>query len=66
MVSSVTMEGVESVNELLKGSISAFTGNSGVGKSTLINAIFPELILKTGDKCKIRSRQAYNTPRRAL
>ena len=33
-------EGIDKVKELLKGKISAFSGNSGVGKSTTINAIF--------------------------
>ena len=41
--------GVEEVRALLKGKVSAFTGNSGVGKSTLLNALFPELQLKTGE-----------------
>ena len=41
--------GLEEVRALLKGRVSAFTGNSGVGKSTLLNALFPELQLKTGE-----------------
>lgn len=32
--------GIEKIKELLKGNITAFSGNSGVGKSTLINSIF--------------------------
>lgn len=47
--SSVTGEGVEQIKELLKGNVSAFSGNSGVGKSTLLNALFPDLELKTGE-----------------
>ncbi len=47
--SDVTKEGVEQVKELLKGKISAFIGNSGVGKSTLLNNILPDLGLKTAD-----------------
>ena len=47
--SSVTGEGVEQIKELLKGNVSAFSGNSGVGKSTLLNALFPDLGLKTGE-----------------
>lgn len=44
-----TGEGVEEVKALLAGRISAFTGNSGVGKSTLLNAIAPRLGLQTAD-----------------
>lgn len=42
-------EGVEEVKSLLKDKITLMSGHSGVGKSTFINAIFPELNLKTQD-----------------
>lgn len=48
-VSSVTGEGVDEVKAELKNHISAFCGNSGVGKSTLLNAINPSLGLKTAE-----------------
>ncbi len=48
-VSCINGEGVEFIKEELKGHISAFCGNSGVGKSSLLNAIDPELALKTGE-----------------
>ena len=48
-VSSVTGEGVELIKAELKNHISAFCGNSGVGKSTLLNAINPSLGLKTAE-----------------
>lgn len=48
-VSCVTGEGVESVKSELKNHISAFCGNSGVGKSSLLNVIDPDLALKTGE-----------------
>lgn len=48
-VSSVTGEGVELVKAELENHISAFCGNSGVGKSTLLNAINPDLALKTAE-----------------
>ena len=60
-VSSVTKEGTEEVRELLKGCISAFTGNSGVGKSTLLNAIMPELFLETGETSKKLGRGRHTT-----
>ena len=47
--SDVTKEGVDEVKELLDGKLSAFIGNSGVGKSTLLNNILPDLGLKTAD-----------------
>lgn len=47
--SSVTDEGLDEIKDLLKGKISAFSGNSGVGKSTLLNSLLPELQLKTGE-----------------
>lgn len=48
-VSSVNGEGVNLIKAELKGHISAFCGNSGVGKSSLLNAIDPDLSLKTGE-----------------
>ncbi|MEG1617310.1 MAG: ribosome small subunit-dependent GTPase A [Bacteroidales bacterium] len=48
-VSAKTGEGVEAVRELLKDQISLLSGNSGVGKSTLINTIMPGLTLRTGE-----------------
>jgi len=48
-VSGKTGAGIEKLRSLLHGKLSAFTGNSGVGKSTIINALCPNLDLKTGD-----------------
>ena len=47
--SSITNKGLDEIKELLNGKISAFSGNTGVGKSTLLNALFPQLELKTGE-----------------
>ncbi|HOP03272.1 MAG TPA: ribosome small subunit-dependent GTPase A [Tenuifilaceae bacterium] len=48
-VSSQTGENIEKVKQLLAGKTSLISGNSGVGKSTLINRIEPSLHLKTSD-----------------
>ena len=42
-------EGVEEVKNLLKYKTTLLSGHSGVGKSSFINTIFPELLLKTQD-----------------
>lgn len=47
--STVTGEGIEELTQKLAGKISLFSGHSGVGKSTLLNAILPELKLRTQD-----------------
>ena len=60
-VSSVTGEGVDQVGALLEWRISAFTGNSGVGKSTLLNALFPDLQLKTGEISQKLGRGRHTT-----
>lgn len=48
-ISAVTGEGVEGLHKLLKGKITLLSGNSGVGKSTLINQILPEANLRTAE-----------------
>lgn len=40
--------GIEEIKEALKGQVCAFSGNSGVGKSTLLNAIFEKELTKEG------------------
>lgn len=48
-VSTATGEGVEQVRELLIGATTLLSGNSGVGKSTLVQAIDPTLDIRTGE-----------------
>ncbi|MCQ2464336.1 MAG: ribosome small subunit-dependent GTPase A [Oscillospiraceae bacterium] len=52
---------VENIKSMLAGKISAFTGNSGVGKSTLLNAIDSSLGLQTGEISKKLGRGRHTT-----
>lgn len=58
---NVTKEGSEEVESLLKGKISAFTGNTGVGKSSLLNAINSDLKIETGITSKKLGRGKHTT-----
>ncbi|ESU29566.1 ribosome-associated GTPase [Flavobacterium limnosediminis JC2902] len=46
-VSSTEGKGIEELKAMMKGKVSMFSGHSGVGKSTLVNALEPTLNLKT-------------------
>lgn len=48
-ISAVKGEGVEELRPLLQGKVTLLSGNSGVGKSTLINALVPGVNLRTAD-----------------
>lgn len=45
--SSLENSGMDEFNELIRGKVCAFTGNSGVGKSSILNALMPQLELET-------------------
>lgn len=55
-ISAKTGLGIEELRDELKGKIICLSGNSGVGKSTLINALYPDLNLRTSE-----ISDAYNT-----
>ena len=48
-ISATTGDGVEDLHKELQGKITLLSGNSGVGKSTLINTLFPHLNLRTSE-----------------
>lgn len=48
-ISAVTGDNIPELKEMMKGKVSVFSGHSGVGKSTLINALEPGLSLKTSE-----------------
>ena len=60
-ISSMTGEGVEDIQKLLHGKITAFTGNSGVGKSSLLNCIDTSLHLQTGEISQKLGRGRHTT-----
>jgi len=60
-VSAIKGEGIEPTRELLKGKISLLSGNSGVGKSSLINAIASDLSLRTGEISTTHNKGMHTT-----
>ena len=59
--SAETGEGVEQLREFIKGKLTAFTGNSGVGKSSILNRLCPELALTTGEVSQKLGRGRHTT-----
>ncbi|MDM8155019.1 ribosome small subunit-dependent GTPase A [Bacteroides gallinaceum] len=60
-ISARNEEGIQEIKEELKGKITLFSGHSGVGKSTLINAILPEVNLKTGEISTAHNKGMHTT-----
>ena len=59
--SAETGEGVEQLRELIRGKLVAFTGNSGVGKSSMLNRLCPELELPVGEVSEKLGRGRHTT-----
>ncbi len=59
--SSAEKRGIDNVKELLNGKVCVLCGASGVGKSTLINTLFPHLELETGELSERISRGKNTT-----
>ncbi len=60
-VSAETGEGMEELKPLIAGKLSAFTGNSGVGKSSILNTLDPRFALKTGEISTALGRGRHTT-----
>ena len=60
-VSAETGEGISDLIPLLQGKLSAFTGNSGVGKSSILNAIEPSFSISTGEVSEKLGRGRHTT-----
>ena len=56
-----TGEGIEKVKEMIKGGITVFTGNTGVGKSSLLNCIDSRFSLETGEVSSKLGRGRHTT-----
>lgn len=59
--SAETGEGVEGLRAAITGKLVAFTGNSGVGKSSILNRLCPELGLATGEVSEKLGRGRHTT-----
>jgi len=60
-VSAETGQGIEELKSLITGKLSAFTGNSGVGKSSIMNALDPAVHLRVGEISEALGRGRHTT-----
>ena len=60
-ISAETGEGVGDLLDLIRGAISAFTGNSGVGKSSIMNTLSPDLHIMVGEVSNKLGRGRHTT-----
>ena len=60
-VSAVRGEGIDEIRSLLDHRVTLFSGNSGVGKSTLINAIHPDFQARTGEISEYHNKGMHTT-----
>lgn len=59
--SAVTGEGVDRLREVISGKVNAFTGNSGVGKSSILNRLSSDLAIPTGEVSDKLGRGRHTT-----
>ena len=53
--------GIDELSSKISGKVCAFTGNTGVGKSSILNAMHPGLVIKTGDVSEKLGRGRHTT-----
>ena len=61
ITSAETGQGVEELRQAVRGRLTAFTGNSGVGKSSILNRLCPALGLETGEVSEKLGRGRHTT-----
>ena len=61
VVSAKENLGIDTLKKEMQNSVCAFSGNSGVGKSSILNALFPNLELKTGEVSNKLGRGRHTT-----
>ena len=59
--SATEERGIEELKEMMRGKVSLLAGNSGVGKSSLVNAISPEIAAKVGEISRTHDTGMHTT-----
>ena len=54
-------KGIEELKEMMRGNVSLLAGNSGVGKSSLVNAVAPEIAARVGEISKTHDTGMHTT-----
>lgn len=61
LCSTLSGQGLTTLNEMMKGKKSLFSGNSGVGKSSIIKCLAPNIEIKTGDISSSHNKGKHTT-----
>lgn len=59
--SIATGEGIDKLKEMMRGKVSLLAGNSGVGKSSLVNAVAPQVAARTGEISRTHDKGMHTT-----
>ena len=60
-ISALKEEGIDILRSELKGKVTLLSGNSGTGKSTLINALLPQADARTGEISQVHNKGMHTT-----